>query len=656
MKNKQKTKFLNEIKKAIKIREVESALLKLFNDGLLNGTVHTCVGQEFTGIFISKYLKTGDHIVSNHRGHGHYLSRFDDIEGLIAELMGKVSGCSGGIGGSQHIVNKNYLSNGIQGGMVPVACGISLFNKKYNNFISVAFIGDGTLGEGIIYETFNIASKNKLPLLIVLENNGIAQSTSMAQTFSGDLEKRILGFGIEYIESSTQDLYDLDNKCKEAISKVRDLKKPVFINIITNRLNSHSKGDDNRDPNNINEIRKNDYLSNVYLQKDDELIKYISDTKLEIEKTIKKVLSDSDLIDYSSNIAKKLFQSNPKINHPSIKELNTRYNLLINHAIDHFLSQNEKSIIIGEDIEDSNEFNPGEYGGAFKVTKGLSKKYPNRVNNTPISEAAITGVASGYCLAGGKAIVEIMFGDFSTLIFDQILQHCSKFELMYNGKVKCPLIIRIPMGGKRGYGPTHSQSIEKHFLGIPNLGIVALNNRVLPKFIFDNIKYLNSTPFLIIENKILYTVESNLPKIPGYSYKFNNNLFPDLIIKPFDGNTLLTIIGYGGVLIDIEKACYELLIEEEIFVEIICPTLISHIYIEEIMESVKRTSNLLVVEEGSNIASWGSEVISKLVERNISINKLSRIGNNELIPSSFKAEINVLPNVLKIKEQILTFL
>ena len=119
-------KYSNEIKEGILIRNVEEKLLELFKDGYLNGTVHTCIGQELIGVFISKYLNENDHIVSNHRGHGHYLSRFKDIEGLIAEVMGKRSGCSGGYGGSQHMFNSNILSNGLQGGMVPIATGIGL--------------------------------------------------------------------------------------------------------------------------------------------------------------------------------------------------------------------------------------------------------------------------------------------------------------------------------------------------------------------------------------------------------------------------------------------------------------------------------------------------------------------------------------------------
>ena len=159
--------------------------------------------------------------------------------------------------------------------------------------------------------------------------------------------------------------------------------------------------------------------------------------------------------------------------------------------------------LIGEDIEDNNQYTPESYGGAFKVTRDLSSKYTNRVLNTPISEAAIVGISAGYSIKAGRTVVEIMFGDFTTLIFDQIVQHVSKYGTIYNGKIKCPLIIRTPMGGKRGYGPTHSQSLEKHFLGIPNLYVIALNHRVSPDYLFKAICEVDGAPFLVIENKIL---------------------------------------------------------------------------------------------------------------------------------------------------------
>ena len=650
---KEVNKFKEEIKKAIVIREVENSFLTLFGQGKLNGTVHTCIGQEFTGIFVSKYLTEDDHMVTNHRGHGHYISKTGDIKGLVAELLGKEIGCSGGMGGSQHLYNKNFLSNGIQGGMVPIACGIAKYYKlqKRKN-ISVAFIGDGTLGEGIIYETFNIAAKKEYPLLIVLESNGMAQSTSTEQTFSGDMQKRIEGFGIEYIETTTDDLFDLDIKVKKAITQVRDKNKPTLINIKTNRLNSHSKGDDNREESKVKQLKDKDLLNKIY--EEDSFKDYIKDTKSEILGIINDL--ENETITTSIKKKEKLILAE----HPQ-KFLNDaekgRYSSLINETLNDLLEQNNDLILLGEDIEDKNIFNPKEYGGAFKVTKDLSIKYPNQVFNTPISEAAITGISSGYVLAGGKAILEIMFGDFTTLIFDQLLQHASKFEDMYAGKIHCPLIVRTPMGGRRGYGPTHSQSLEKFFLGIPNLSVIALNHRISPRYVYYTLISSFNNPCLVIENKILYTIENSKSKLAGYNYSFikKTDTMPNLMISPKDYSSELTFLCYGGSLIEIEKVAEKLCIEDEVFVDIICPTLISEIFVNEIIASLQITKKLLIVEEGNNFASWSSEVIAKISEKQLN-SSITRISNNEIIPSSFDAELNTLPSVNKIYKTALNII
>ena len=163
---------LSLYQRAITIRSVEQKLLDLFTEGKLVGTVHTCIGQEFTGITVCGALRPGDLVYSNHRCHGHFLSLTDDVKGLLGEVMGKPSGVCGGRGGSQHLCSKGFYSNGIQGGIVPVAAGLAMTLKlRYPGQIGVVFIGDGTLGEGVIYETMNIASKWQLPLLIVLEHN-----------------------------------------------------------------------------------------------------------------------------------------------------------------------------------------------------------------------------------------------------------------------------------------------------------------------------------------------------------------------------------------------------------------------------------------------------------------------------------------------------
>ena len=172
------------------------------------------------------------------------------------------------------------------------------------------------------------------------------------------------------------------------------------------------------------------------------------------------------------------------------------YARALGDTLRHALEADPRVVMLGEDILDP-------YGGAFKVTRGLSTDFPTRVRTTPISEAAIAGVSAGLALSGFRPIAEIMFGDFLALCFDQIANHISKYGAMYDGAATCPVVIRAPSGGGRGYGPTHSQSLEKHFLGIPHLRVVAGSLWHDPVALFDGF-LADDLPVLHIEHKLLY--------------------------------------------------------------------------------------------------------------------------------------------------------
>src|SRR6202046_737242 len=225
------------IREALRIRKIEEKFLELFSLGKLNGTVHTCVGQELSALAFAGQLKKKDFVFSNHRCHGHYIAFTGDTRGLMAELLGKRSGICGGIGSSQHLCHNNFYSNGIQGGIVPVAAGYALGNKlKKNGAIGTVFIGDGTLGEGTLYETMNIISKWEIPLLIVCENNFYAQSTPQHVNLAGDIRARAKAFGIKTAYSNTSDVEELMQSAKDSIDYVRNECKPIFHLVDTYRL------------------------------------------------------------------------------------------------------------------------------------------------------------------------------------------------------------------------------------------------------------------------------------------------------------------------------------------------------------------------------------------------------------------------------------
>ncbi len=240
------TDFYREM---VLIRKVEQTLLDLFSKGLLNGTVHTCIGQEACAVgTIAAADKTRDIVFSNHRGHGHYIAYCGDVKGLIAEIMGLPSGVCGGIGGSQHLQRDNFYTNGIQGAGAPIVVGMALAEqRKKSGAVCIAFLGDGTLGEGAVYEAFNLAALWELPVLFVVEHNRYAQSTPFELQHAGDIARRAEPFGIPVHRIDGMDVRLVYAETAAILSRVRSGQGPALLLLDTYRFAAHSKGDDNRD-------------------------------------------------------------------------------------------------------------------------------------------------------------------------------------------------------------------------------------------------------------------------------------------------------------------------------------------------------------------------------------------------------------------------
>lgn len=630
------------IKEALTIRMVEETFLQLFSEGKLNGTVHTCVGQEFSALAFAGQLKKKDFVFSNHRCHGHYIAFTGDIKGLMAELLGKASGTCGGIGSSQHLCHNNFFSNGIQGGIVPVAAGYALGNKlKGADAVGVVYIGDGTLGEGVLYETLNIISKWEIPLLVVCENNKYAQSTPQNVNLSGDILARAAAFGINTGEGSTERPEQLMNEARGIIEYVRENQKPAFFLVDTYRLNPHSKGDDDRDPAEIQEHRNKDFLEIFNQSESGYYEKYFNTIKEEIDDIVKEALTHSDL-----SIEQYYQPSTAETDNEwkGLQPINKRQVELINTFFKKKIVDDKRIVFIGEDI-----LSP--YGGAFKVSRDLSVLSPERVFSTPISEAALTGIANGLALNGFKPFAEIMFGDFVTLAFDQIVNHASKFHHMFNKKVNCPVVVRTPMGGRRGYGPTHSQTLDKFLVGIDNVKTIAINTFFDPAIIFESVVQ-EEHPVIIIENKTDYGKKILSNQAKNFAYEINADKYPVVRIRPEVSIPSLTIVAYGGMADIVNTILPEIFVDSDLKPELIVPSDISNLPLHVIKQSVEQTGKLVVIEEGSSYASVGSELITSLVEQGV-VFKVKRIAAYPVpIPSVKSLENIVLPDKHRILHEI----
>lgn len=244
------------------IRHFELALLDLFSQGKLNGTTHTCLGQEYIPVALRPLFTEADFLFSNHRGHGHYLARFQDPQGLLAEIMGRDGAICNGVGGSQHIYRSGYLSTGIQGEGVAVATGVALHLKRAGNQgLAVVYTGDGTWGEGSVYEALNIAQLWQLPLLIIVENNKIAQSTPSTQAMAGSIRGRAQAFDVQYLKVCSHDINIIRTVAEPLILRARTTCTPLIIEFDTCRLGPHSKGDDTRSQDELTELHTYDWYT-----------------------------------------------------------------------------------------------------------------------------------------------------------------------------------------------------------------------------------------------------------------------------------------------------------------------------------------------------------------------------------------------------------
>lgn len=306
------------------------------------------------------------------------------------------------------------------------------------------------------------------------------------------------------------------------------------------------------------------------------------------------------------------------------------YRKAIYSAIERVMSADDRTVFIGEDI--------AEYGGAFGVAADLYKKFPGRVISAPISEGGFTGVAVGMAMTGYRVITEIMFMDFITLALDQIINHAANVHYMYGGQLSCPIVIRTPAGGYRGYGPSHSKAMEAMLIGIPGIRVVAPSTPADAYGCFLSAVYDNN-PVVFVEHKLLYNIEeeADLDALTPVE------LGKAKVLRQGSDVTLVSH-SYGTVIC---REAIGALLEEGIDVELIDLRSIKPLDMETVSASVTKTGRLVYVEEGNVAGGVGAEVVSAIAEAALPYidGRLVRVGRPDVpIPASTVAEGYVLPD------------
>jgi 2-oxoisovalerate dehydrogenase E1 component len=641
-------------KSASFIRGFENSLFALHKQGLISGTVHTCIGQETIPVALHEHLCPGkDAFFATHRGHGHFLAYGGEPRSLLAEMMGRAGAVCHGRGGSQHLCFERFFSNGIQGAGSLQAVGFAWMQKLLGEEgMTVAQLGDGTLGEGAVYEALNFAALLRVPILFLIEYNGWAQSTDVRNTIAGTIEGRAAAFGLSFDRRGDSDIEALKEHFGHVIERVRAGQPWVQV-VETRRLVAHSKGDDNRPPELIDALHAADPLAAWERAHPDEaeaVRVYVNECLADCISDIstRSALSELDgsalppLADVPGSEAFCAATTQDGHSFGRIVEE-------LNHALHRLMTENSRVVMLGEDIADP-------YGGAFKVTQGLSGAFGPRVFSTPIAENAIAGLATGAALGGLRPVAEIMFADFVTLAADQLINSAAKFHYMFGGKVTCPLTLRLVSGGGRGYGPTHSQSPERLFCGEPGLRVVALSRRHDPGALLRHVVLHDDAPTVFVENKGLYG-QKPLTELP-LGMRFHpagatQETYPPLVFVPDGASPSVTIVCYGDMAEWGEKALEKLLLEHELYGDLIVLTQLWPLDPAAIIESLSRTRHLLVIEPHVPTYGIGAAVTALAAEALNTGFRVRTVGARPYpIPSARTLEDQVLPALHDVEKSL----
>ncbi|HMN47829.1 MAG TPA: thiamine pyrophosphate-dependent enzyme [Ignavibacteriaceae bacterium] len=491
--------------------------------------------------------------------------------------------------------------------------------KRGERNISYVSSGEGTTSQGEFHEAVNWASREKLPVLFVIQNNKYAISVPVSSQSGGknhSIAEMMAGYSTLYrIRIDGTDFFQSYEKIQEAIEYIKSGKGPALIEADVVRLESHSSSDDQkkyRDKKELEEDLKNDPIekfAQILIAKEfltqndfDELKKTIID---EINQAADKAFNAPD--PKRDEAVKFVFDESgfkESLDYESSTPSGNKIVMVdaINHALHEEMEKNPDMYIFGEDIEDAK-------GGVFTATKGLSTRFTKkRVFNSPLAEASIMGVAVGMALTGMKPVVEIQFGDYIWPAFQQMKNEMAPMRYRSNNAWAAPVVTRVAVGGYIHGGLCHSQNIEAFFSHIPGILIAYPSNAADAKGLLKTACRIKD-PVLFLEHKGLYRQSFAITPEPDENY-----LLPFGKAKVVKEGTDVTVVSWGVSLWDSMLAAKKL--EDENFsVEVIDLRTIVPLDEETIYNSVKKTNKVIIIHEDTLFSGFGAEIAARIADK-----------------------------------------
>lgn len=640
----------------LRIRRFDERVRELFLEGTVKGTAHSCVGQEAIAAGACAALQARDFIISHHRGHGHCLAKGAEMPRMMAELMGRIDGYCRGLGGSMHVadLSKNILgANGVVGAGIGIGTGAALAAQYRGSelpaaaerSVGVAFFGDGAANEGIFHEALNLASLWKLPIVYLCENNQYGLSTSMAESTAIErLSARAAAYSMPGVTIDGNDVLAVQAAVAAATARARAGDGPTLIEAITYRWGEHSMRA------NLPAYRSGDeeaqWIARDPLARCEQLLRdahavddaWFADTRAEVEAELAAAeqfgrASREPTFDdlHDAVTAPHIAHAEPPLwpgAAPGPRKL--AFGEAIREAFTLAMRRDPDVLLIGEDI--------GKIGGIFAVTRGLQEEFgARRVRDTPISEAAIALAGVGAAISGLRPVVEVQIFDFITLMMDALVNQAAKFRFMLGGAPTVPLIVRGPTGGGVRLAAQHSQSLESWLTHVPGLVVLAPSNAYDAKGLMLA-ALRDGNPVVFLEHKLAYLAP--LQPVPEGEF-----LVPIGKAAIRRAGTDCTIVA-TMMMVDKALAAAGKLAREGIECEVIDPRTLRPLDTCTIVQSVKKTSRLVIAHEGWKAGGFGAEVAAHVAEEAIDWldGPIVRVTSRDLpMPYNDKLEKATLP-------------
>jgi len=640
-----------------RIRAFEDKTADLFEEGVVKGTAHSYKGEEAIAAGVCGALRDDDIIASYHRGHGHCIAKGARIDRMMAELMGRQTGYCQGLGGSMHIADMelNIMgANGIVGAAMPLATGAGLAAKlQGTDRVAVAFFGDGASNQGVFHESLNLAAVWKLPVIFVCENNQYALSTSYRNTTAvSQVANRAASYEIPGITVDGNDGVEVYLVLREAVERARAGEGPTLIEAMTYRHGQHSLRVNLRDPRPEEELES--WLDRDPIVRMEKRLtgeggftdEQLSETSRAVEEELETAVSygrDSPeppvqvMLDavYAPHAAHT--EPGPDT------ERTLSYPEALNEALNQEMLRDDRVFLMGEDV--------GATGGIFGVSAGLMDRYgPERVRDTPISEATFVGCGVGAAIAGMRPVVEIQIFDFVALTMDMVVNQAAKFRFMLGGKPSVPLVVRGPQGGGIRLAAQHSQSLEAWFTHVPGLVVAA------PSTPYDAKGLLvaairDDNPVIFLEQKLLYVGATGPVPEELYAIPLGK---ADIKREGTDVTVVAT-----SAMVPRALSAATVLERDGISVEVVDPRTLQPLDEDTILASVRKTNRLLVVHEACVRGGFGAEVAAMVGTKAFDHldAPVARLGAPHTpMPYNDRLELEVIPSQERIVEAVRSLL